>query len=281
MPSPKATFIFVPGAFSPAQYFHKVTALLHSSDYTTHALDLPSMDASLHEQGQRPGLYTDAAHVRHFARSVLNAGQDVILVGSSYGGAVAMEACKDLPPLQPSETGQAPGRITHLILLGSLMASPGFTIKDLVGGNIPINPSTSLPEDFIDSIDPTMAGTILCGSLPKAEQDEYIAMGKRICAQAFLEPLSYSAWKDVQTTLVVASEDLALPVERQVEFYEKAVGNGAKGAKLVRIEGGDHLCMLSHPEEVMKVCLEATGPGLWSEILNMITSMLRNASVAL
>jgi hypothetical protein len=29
----------------------------------------------------------------------------------------------------------------------------------------------------------------------------------------------------------------------------------------VVVEGGDHLTMLSHPEEVVKVCLEAAGVG--------------------
>jgi pimeloyl-ACP methyl ester carboxylesterase len=252
MSSPKTTFVFVPGAFSPAQYFHKLTALLESSDYTCHALDLPSMDASLHSQGQRPGLYADASYVRDFMRPILSQGSDIILVGSSYGGAVSMESLKDLLPNSP-EKGK--GQIKHLILLGSIMASPGFTIGDLVDDNMPINAE----DEFLDAIDPTMAGAILCGSLPKAEQDEYASMGKRICAQALLEPLTYAAWKEVETTLVVGSKDLVLPVERQVEFYEKAKEDGAKGPRMMRIEGGDHLCMLSHPEDVGRVCMEAAG----------------------
>jgi pimeloyl-ACP methyl ester carboxylesterase len=254
MSSPKPIFVFIPGAFCPAQYFHKLTTLLESSDYICHALDLPSMNASLHSQGQRPGLYADAAYVRDFMRSILSKGSNIVLVGSSYGGAVSMESLKDLLP-DSLESGQ----IKHLILLGSIMASPGFTIKDLVGGNNPINAETLPPGDFIDAIDPTMAGAILCGSLPKAEQDEYAAMGKRICTQAFLEPLTYAAWKEVETTLVVGSKDLMLPVEKQVEYFEKANEEGAKGARMVRIEGGDHLCMLSHVEEVVRVCLEVAG----------------------
>jgi pimeloyl-ACP methyl ester carboxylesterase len=253
MSSPNPTFIFVPGAFSPAHYFHKVLSLLHKRGYTTSlALDLPSMDASLHADGQTPGLYADATFVRDTAASFMASGQDVILVGNSYGGAVSQEASKGLVG-QGNVHGK--GELKHIILINSLMADAGFTIADLVGGNLPLDTSTK----YIPPIDPAVAGHVLFPSLPKAEQDEYAVMGKQMSALAFLEPLTFAAWKKVNFTVVIGANDVPAPMERQVEFYDKAVGIGAKGAKKVVIEGGDHLTMLSHPEEVVKVCLEAAG----------------------
>jgi pimeloyl-ACP methyl ester carboxylesterase len=253
MATPNTTFIFVPGAFSPAHYFHKVTSLLASQGYSARAVDLPSMDASLRDQGKQPGMYDDAAHVRSIITASLDDGHDVVVVGSSYGGAVSMEACKGVKRDQ--------GELKHLVLLGSLLADTGFTIKELIGGNLPIDVEAEMPDSaaYVEPIDPAIAGMVLCGSLSKEEQDAYAAMGKPISAKAFLDPLTFAAWKEVPTTLVVGSKDLALPAEKQVEYFDKAVEKGAKEARKVVIEGGDHLTMLSYPEEVVKVCLEAAG----------------------
>jgi pimeloyl-ACP methyl ester carboxylesterase len=251
-PRPPPHFILVPGAFCPSHYFHKVIALL-SPTHTVTAVDLPSMSASLRAQKTPAGLYADAEHVRNIARVSLDQGHDVVLVGSSYGAAVCMEACKSL-------TGRAEGqaRIIHIIALCSIMADVGFTIADLVGGNLPIETGSSSPT-YHETMDPSVAGALLCGSLPKSEQDEYTAMGKAICAKAFAEPLTFAAWKEVPMTLVVAGADMVLPVEKQVEYFEKAVELGAKEASMVRVEGGDHLVMLSHAEEVTRVCKEVGG----------------------
>jgi pimeloyl-ACP methyl ester carboxylesterase len=253
MSPPNPTFIFVPGAFSPSHYFHKVLSLLHTKGFSTaQAVDLPSMDPELHAQGQAPGLYADASFLRDIASSCLASGQDVILVGNSYGGAIAQEASKGLVN---TSVGEGKGQLKHIILLNSLMADAGFTIADLVGGNLPLDTSTK----YIPPIDLAFAGAVLFPSLPKAEQDEYAAMAKQISAQAFLEPLTYAAWKEVDFTVIISGNDVPAPAERQVEFYDKAVKLGAKGARKVVIEGGDHLAMLSHPEEVVKACLEAAG----------------------
>jgi pimeloyl-ACP methyl ester carboxylesterase len=253
--SPKnTTFIFIPGAFSPSHYFHKVLSLLHSQGYTASlAIDLPSLDASLHSAGETPGLYADAAFVRDTATTHLTSGRDVILVGNSYGGAVASEAAKGL--IIPKQDGK--GELKHVILINSLMADVGFTIADLVGGNLPLD----LSGPTIPPIDPLYAGSVLFPSLPKDEQDELAKMGKAMSSSAFLEPLTYAAWRDVEYTVIIAGNDVPAPPEKQMEFYDKAVGSGAKRARKVVVEEGDHLTMLSHPEEVVMVCLEAAGEG--------------------
>jgi pimeloyl-ACP methyl ester carboxylesterase len=211
------------------------------------------MSASLRAQNTSAGLYADAEHVRSIAAASLDQGHNVILVGSSYGGAVCMETCKSL-----TGRGEDQAQVVHIVALGTIMADVGFTIADLVGGNLPIESGSSRPT-YHEPIDPSVTGAVLCGSLPKHEQDEYAAMGIPICAQAFTEPLTFAAWKEVPTTLVVAGADMALPVEKQVEYFEKAVEIGAKEARMVRVEGGDHLVMLSHAEEVARVCLEVGG----------------------
>ncbi|KAH7067093.1 Alpha/Beta hydrolase protein [Paraphoma chrysanthemicola] len=260
MPSP--TFIFIPGAFCPSTYFEKVTSLLSSQNYKLQALDPPSTDQSLRAQGKTPGLYDDATYVRNIIVKELDAGQDVVLIGSSYGGAVAMEACKGITGSERANAGDKGGQVKHLVLLGTLLCEEGFSVKkDMEGGNMPIDLSTAgiAANPWLEAPPPAMAGAGLCGSLPKDEQERYGAMGKAMSAQTFVEELTFAAWKVVPTTLVVGSKDVPLSPEKQLEFFDKAVGKGEAELKKVVIEGGDHLTMLSHPEEVGKVCLEAAG----------------------
>ncbi|CAO2657749.1 Nn.00g038750.m01.CDS01 [Neocucurbitaria sp. VM-36] len=266
--SPSNTaFFFVPGAFCPASYYDKVASLLKARGYSARALDLPSMDLALKDAGKTPGLYDDAKYVRENMSDVLDdlrEGKDVIIVASSYGGAVTFEACNGITADERRESGKGTrsgGELKHLVLLGVLLAEPGPTVKELVGANVPVDTDSRMPNaaTHIDAIDPTIAGAVLCGSLPREEQEYYGAMGKSICAQAFNEPLTFAAWEKVPTTLIIGDKDLALAPEKQHEYFDKAVEKGVPHLKKVVIEGGDHLPMLSDPEEVVKVCLEAAG----------------------
>ncbi|KAF2034509.1 alpha/beta-hydrolase [Setomelanomma holmii] len=258
MPPSSPTFICIPGAFSPSTYFHKLVSHLTSLGHTVQAIDLPSTDPSVRAQGATPGLYADAEYVRNSASSALDAGHDVILVANSYGSAVAMEACKTITPSERTESGKTGGQLKHLVLLGGLLMDTGITVQELLGDKgPPVDMSVSVT--YIEPIPPVIAGAMLVGSLPKEEQEQYGAMGKAICVQAFLEPLTFAAWKEVPTTVVVGANDAALAPEMQSEYFEKAAEKGVKGLRKVVIEGGDHLCMLSHPEEVGRVCLEAAG----------------------
>jgi pimeloyl-ACP methyl ester carboxylesterase len=264
--SPQSTaFFFVPGAFCPGTYFHKVVDELRSQGYYARALDLPSMDTKLKEKGELPGLYADATYVREAILGALDhshESKNVVLVASSYGGAVAFEACKGITAEERRETrtGQDGGGILkHLVLLGSLLAEPGPTAQELVGAPIPDDPETNRPVSHINALDTGLAGAVLCGSLPKEKQEYYGAMGKAISAQAFLEPLTFAAFEKVPTTLVIGAKDLALPPEKQHEYFDKAVERGVNGLRKVIVEDGDHLTMLSNPEVVVKVCLDAAG----------------------
>jgi pimeloyl-ACP methyl ester carboxylesterase len=262
MATPTPTFIFIPGAWCPSTYFEKVTALLSSQNYKSQALDLPSTDQSLRAQGKAPGLYDDATYVRNVVVKELDAGQDVVLIGSSYGGAVAMEACKGITASERVSSGDGGGQVKHLVLLGTLLCDEGFSVKkDMEGGNMPIDLSTAgiAANPWLEAFPPAIAGAVLCGSLPKDEQEKYGAMGKAFSAQTFVEELTFAAWKVVPTTLVVGSKDVTLSPEKQLDFFDKAVEKGEAELKKVVIEGGDHLTMLSNPEEVVKVCLEAAG----------------------
>ncbi|KAJ4373803.1 hypothetical protein N0V83_002542 [Neocucurbitaria cava] len=264
--SPSSTaFFFVPGAFCPGSYYHKVVSLLQARGYYARALDLPSMDPALREAGETPGLYADADYVRENVSGPLDEGKHVIIVASSYGSAVTLEACKGITAgeREVNRKGMGSGgELKHLVLLGVLLADAGPTVTELISGVVSVDDTDARMPGVVTHIEPNDVGltsAVLCGSLPKEEQEYYGAMGKPISAKAFNEPLTFAAWEKVPTTLIIGDKDLALAPERQHEYFDKAVGKGVSHLRKVVVEGGDHLTMLSHPEEVIKVCLEAAG----------------------
>lgn len=263
MSSPKVTFIFIPGGFCPAHFFHKVIPLLQSRGYDAQAIELRSTDSTLRKREERPGLYDDGTHVRESVLKVLDEGSDVVLVASSYCGSVAFEACKGITMAERRKEQKSGGELKHLILLGSLAAEPGITVQELVGANVPVDTEVRGSDGpGVTHIMPPpleLVGAGLCASLSKEEQEKYGSMLRPMSAQAFLEPMTFAAWKEVPTTVVIGDKDAVLAPEIQHDYYDKAVAGGTKGLRKVVIEGGDHLMMLSHPEEVVKVCLEAAG----------------------
>jgi pimeloyl-ACP methyl ester carboxylesterase len=252
-------FFCIPGGFCPGAYFHKVVDLLQAQGHEATALDLPSMDASLRDQGKMPGMYDDAVYVRSAVSKSMDKGKDVVLVASSYGGAVVFEACKGLMG-EERGAGKKGGELKHLVLLGVLLCEPGITVKELVEVNVPMGEDlepTPAPT-HIPPMPASIAGPLLCGSLSEEEQEHYLGMAKPISVQAFVEPITYVGWKDVLSTLIIGEKDVILSPERQTEFFDEAMRNtGGKGLKKVVVQGGDHLTMLSHAEEVVGVCLGA------------------------
>jgi pimeloyl-ACP methyl ester carboxylesterase len=256
MPPSSTVFLCVPGGFCPGAYFHKVVSLLQEKGYEATALDLPSMDASLRDQGKAPGMYDDAAYVRSSVSKSLDEGKDAIIVASSYGGAVTFEACKGLTKEQRGKEG---GELKHLILLGVLLCESGLTVKELIGEDfVPTVDSAGLTSTtHLPPLPASIGGRLLCGSLLEEEQAHYLAMAKSISIQAFVEPLTYVGWKDVPTTLVIGEKDVILSPQKQEDSFAEAVRRtGGKGLKKVIVEGGDHLTMLSHAEEIVEVCLD-------------------------
>lgn len=105
-----------------------------------------------------------------------------------------------------------------------------------------------------------MAGPFLCGSLANEEQLYYGAMCKAHAAKSFVDPLTYAAYEFIPTMVVIGTDDKALSPELQHKNVDEVIARQSeKGAVLVRkvaIEA-DHCSMLSHPQKVVQLCLEA------------------------
>ncbi|WP_435819221.1 alpha/beta fold hydrolase [Micromonospora ureilytica] len=67
---------------------------------------------------------------------------------------------------------------------------------------------------------------------------------------ALAVPATEPAWKTIPVWAVIGTEDRVIPPARQEEMMKRA------GADITRIDAG-HLGLISHPDEVTEVILEA------------------------
>jgi pimeloyl-ACP methyl ester carboxylesterase len=246
MSAQKTAFLFVPGAWCPGFYFHKVTEKLQVQGYEAQYVDLPSVG----KKDVAPDLEDDVAIVRSAAIALLDAGNNLIIGGNSYGGFVTLESCKSLVE---SARPNSAGHLVHILIIDSFLAEVGDTMKDLAeGAPVPDN----IDDPWIEPVPGVLGYQFFCGSLPAEEGMKYGNMIEAQSVKPMFDPLTFAAYEEVPTTMVIGGRDIALKPERQHESFDKAVKRGVKGLRKVVIEEGDHCPMLNAPDAVVKACLD-------------------------
>lgn len=114
--SAKPALILVPGTFHRASVYDEVKTQLHAAGYPyIDAVDLPSNGYDV-AAVQRTA---DTTAVTHIMQARLQAGDDVILVGNSYGATVIMEAVATFESYSINTPSSPPsdGKILGLIMV--------------------------------------------------------------------------------------------------------------------------------------------------------------------
>jgi len=207
MSASNTAFLFVPGAWCPGYYYHKVAEKIQAQGYKAVYMDLLSMG----RKDKAPSLQDVAAHVRSEATDLLGAGHDLVIVGNSYGGFVTLEVCKGLVQTEGSKGGQ----LKHIITINSPLGQKGQSMKDLVGDEAPIPKDDSDP--WLDPVPAHLGYPLLFGSLAEAEGKEYAGMMGAQSLRPLLEPLTFAAYEEVPCTAVISGKDLAYKPESQNE----------------------------------------------------------------
>ena len=171
----------------------------------------------------------------------------VLAVGHSYGGAVITNAAttaKNVVGLvYVAAFAPAEGE-----LLGAIEAGSKDSVLNsaLVNRKYPVNGGTAA-ESYID---PAKARQAFAGDLSD-EQATLIATTQRPVSEfAFSEPNGPPAWKNLPSWAVVATGDKAAGTDVVRSMAERA------GATITEIDGS-HVIMVSQPEAVANVILEA------------------------
>lgn len=129
MSSVKPTIVFAPGAWHTADCFDIVREALHARDWTTEAVEYPSVGA----EPPTKGLADDANAVRSSVERLADEGKKVVLVVHSYGGLVGANAVEGLGYKQRLREGKT-GGVILFVYLPAFVTPLGKSIKEMLGG---------------------------------------------------------------------------------------------------------------------------------------------------
>ena len=228
-----ATVLLVHGAFADGSSWNNVIARLQQEGITARAVANPLR-----------GLTSDGEYV---ASVVAQTDGDVVLVGHSYGGAVATYA------------GSSASNVKALVFVGAFgldqgetaqTATSGYPEPELISALRPWTfPGSDLPEL---TIDPGKYHSVFAADVPA----EDAALGARtqrpVAALGLGEPLAVEpAWRRVPSWWVFGTADHAINPDYQRDTAKKI------GATTVELTGGSHSIAVSRPAEVAAVIADA------------------------
>jgi pimeloyl-ACP methyl ester carboxylesterase len=236
----KPVIVLVHGAWADASSWDGVIVQLTRAGFTVYAPPDPLR-----------GLSSDAAYLHDFLTSnPALAGQPIVLVGHSYGGAVITNAAVGDP------------EVKALVYVDAFIPDQGQTVAGLlnaVPGSCIANPATSFdpvpyPGAPAGSVDlyllPGEFPGCFASGLPAFEAAQLAVTQRPLASAAVTEPSGPPAWATIPSWAVIGTGDKVIPPAEQLAMAEHA------GAQVTEINGG-HLALISNPYAVAAVIMQA------------------------
>ena len=221
------TVVLVHEAFADGSGWNKVIPLLQAQGLKVVAVQNPLTS-----------LADDVAAVK---RAIENQTGEIILVGHSWGGVVITEA------------GNSPS-VTSLVYVAAFAPSEGQSAFDLFQ-DYPLSPGLSdVQTDSygFQTLTPEAMAKDFAQDLPPEETQVMAVTQGPIAGQCFTEKVSAAAWTSKKSWYIIAEQDRMIPPELQKDLAEKLQATTSSLAT-------SHVPMMSKPDEVAKVILEAAG----------------------
>lgn len=237
----KPVIVLEHGAWADASSWGKVILQLQEDGFTTYAPPNPLR-----------GLPQDSAYLHDFlTQNMALAGQPVVLVGHSYGGAVITNAAIGDPAVKA------------LVYVDAFIPDQGETLLQLVsaqpgsclGGN-PANvfnfvPYPGGPPGDVDTyIKPSLVPGCFASGLPPSQAAVIAATQRPLAASTLQEPSGTPAWKSIPSWAVIGTADKVIPPAELTFMAQRA------DAHITDVNAG-HLSMISDPEAVARVIEQA------------------------
>jgi pimeloyl-ACP methyl ester carboxylesterase len=226
-----ATVVLVHGAFADASSFRALYDKLLAEDVSVLAPPNPL-------RGMSGG---DGDYLKGVIGEI---DGPVLLVGHSYGGSVITAAgVADNVVGLVYISGFAPDEGENLTDLQSKFPAPGI-IPYIVQHDLPDGGKefTLAPEGFHESF---------CADVPVDDAAFYAISQRPLAGVALTEAASTPAWRSRPTWGVLGTADRCIDPGVHRFSYERM------GATVTEIEGGSHVIMISHPDEVAEVVMTA------------------------
>jgi pimeloyl-ACP methyl ester carboxylesterase len=219
------TVVLVHGFFADAGCWSEVIRILQATGIKVVAVENPLSS-----------LTADA----EAARRVIDAqpGQ-VVLVGHSWGGVVITQAGMD-------------PKVSSLVYVAAFAPDQGMSVTNLISGFPPAPWTSTLQADDSGNLTLSEAGYLkyFAPDLPPRQARVLSAEQGSTFEHALDEPVSQVAWRSRRSWYVLAEEDQMIAPDLQRAM------SAQMNARVVHVRSS-HVVMLSHPEVVAAVILEA------------------------
>jgi len=222
---PAKTVVLVHGAFADGSSWAKVIPLLKKAGLKVIAVQNP-LDSLEHD-------------VAFTNRALDLAEGPVVLVGHSWGGVVITEAGLH-------------EKVKSLVYVASYAPDVGQSLVDTVKGYPEAPGQAFFVKDAKGFFRISDEGVFkhFAADLTPAEQEVVAATQGAFSSTAVVTPVTKAAWKKVPTFVVVSGNDTINPPQMQRDQVKKLDARSVEVAS-------SHVVMLSHPDVVAKMILEA------------------------
>lgn len=231
----KQTIVLVHGAYADSSSWNGSVTALRQAGYPVIAVANPLR-----------GLESDAEYLRSVLESITG---PIVIAGHSYGGHVM------------SHAAEGNSNVTALVFVASFLAEPGESLVDLVekfpgaqlGSAAQPVPYRTTPggDSGIDLyIDQTRFPALFAGDVDGAVAEKMAMTQRPLALAAFEAQATGAAWTSIESWVVAATQDLAIPTELSRFMSQRA------NAHLVEVEAS-HAVTVSQPGTVTDVILEA------------------------
>jgi pimeloyl-ACP methyl ester carboxylesterase len=227
------TIVLVHGAFADASSWNGVIPKLQSAGFTVIAVANPLRSLS-----------GDSAYVSTILKGIPG---PVVLVGHSYGGSVI------------SNAAVGNDNVKALVFVAGFAPEAGESAFGLTGkfpgsilGNavVPVTLADGSHDLYVKQTD---FRAPFAADLPDSQVRLAAATQRPLIEAAGNEPSGEPAWKTLPSWFIYGSADQSIPPAAH-DFMAKR----AKARRTEVIKGASHVVMVSHPNEVAKIILEAT-----------------------
>ncbi|MGO8864336.1 MAG: alpha/beta fold hydrolase [Acidimicrobiales bacterium] len=191
-----AGVVLVHGAWHGAWCWDGVVGELAAVDAPVTAVELPLT-----------GIDDDVAATR---RVISNMGDDVVVLGHSYGGLVISEAASGML------------EVSHLVYLAALMLDSGEDMIELMAEHHSEMLGIGLPEGTGVVVDRARAPELLYGDSDEAVVASVLPLLRPMHFRGELRVDRRPAWHDTASTYVVCSNDRAIPPSLQRQMAARA-----------------------------------------------------------
>jgi hypothetical protein len=214
------SILYVPGAWHEASTARPVASLLEEAGYTVDLIDLPSVGPAQH----LPNFNADVEEIRSRIEKACDGGQEIVLVGHSYGSIPMCEASKSLDLASRQREGKQ-GGVKHLFYLAAFVIDEGHSLIGAFGGQ-PL-PWFKISDDNME-VNPDTPEKIFYNDLDPETQESMIGQLKPQSYQVMHTPVRYAAWKVMflavfSVLCCIADEILAYP--KHVSLHDPRSGH--------------------------------------------------------